>query len=47
MGFMDETEKWILWQEGDGPDPNGEGGCLFNLGCMAVIIVIFLLVLMA
>lgn len=54
MGFMDETENWLLWQAssgsessggGAGMDPNGEGGCLFNLGCTVFIIVFFLLVL--
>lgn len=31
MGWFDESEEWILFQEGEGPDPEGEGGCMVNL----------------
>lgn len=44
---MDESEKWILWQEGAGSDPNGEGGCLMNLGCAVIFILIFLIIMLA
>lgn len=43
MGWFDESEGWILFQEGEGPDPRGEGGCMINFLAMLVIILIFVL----
>gem|GEM_PF-3943323 len=40
MGLFEESEDWILFQEGDGPDPRGEGGCMVNFLALVFVFLI-------
>lgn len=46
MGLFDESEEWILYQEGDGPNPEGEPGCLESILAVIVVIVFVIIVML-
>lgn len=45
MSWFDESDARILFEEGLGPDPDGEPGCLGCLGIVLMFVVMFALFL--